>query len=104
MTQCDRCKFYRSNLDRAGKCYRFPPVNSCHRDYADFPQVSPDSWCGEFVAQNDNGAAKPTGFPCCDMMRGNFESGAVGKEHINEWVLDGWMINCCPWCGKELPT
>ena len=51
--RCEVCKFYfvqkrRGQRDDEGECRRYPPRDT-HGEYAEFPVVTPQTYCGEFV-------------------------------------------------------
>jgi hypothetical protein len=51
---CATCRFStgddKSFLTGQMECHRYPPAG---RGVDDFPNVSPDGWCGEFAAADD---------------------------------------------------
>ena len=47
--ECINCEFYAVNDERFGMCHRLPPMSDTNETIDYFPQVNPDSWCGEFI-------------------------------------------------------
>lgn len=61
MMQCELCKYWLrlEGLD-AGECHRNPPVaigESMHVS-TEWPQTSPENWCGEWSESNANPSTK----------------------------------------------
>jgi len=45
---CWNCDYYEHKTGHKGECLRFPPVCQPPQVKARFPQVTDDTWCGEW--------------------------------------------------------
>ena len=45
---CNHCCYFQEYTEGGGECRRLPPTRASHIDGGRFPNVSSDSWCGEF--------------------------------------------------------
>jgi hypothetical protein len=57
--KCWECYYYEGDRTE-GICHRYPPRFLGMNDWAKFPKVEPESWCGEFRKFTDTDYEKQT--------------------------------------------